>query len=52
MIDIEETKKILGKPKMSDGKAEQIRNEVQTLAEIVIDSYLQISPELREKLKK
>lgn len=51
MIDIKQTKKLLGKPEMSDEEAEQIRNEMRTLAEIVIDSYLEqkISPELREK---
>jgi hypothetical protein len=40
MLDIETTKKLLGKPKMSDEKVEKIRNEVQTLAEIIIESYL------------
>ena len=53
MIDIEETKKILGKPEMSDEEAELIRDDIRTLAEITIDSYIQqkISPELSEKLK-
>ena len=53
MIDIEETKKILGKPEMSDEEAELIRNDLRTLAEIAIDSYLsqKVSPEVKSKLK-
>jgi hypothetical protein len=53
MIDIEKTKKILGKPKMSDEEAEQIRNDIRTLAEIAVDSYLEkeIPPKPKGKLK-
>jgi len=53
MLDIETTKKLLGKPKMSDEEAEQIRDEMRTLAEIAVESYVskEVSPKVREKLK-
>ena len=53
MIDIETTKKILGKPDMSDKEAEQIRNDMRTLAEIAIEAYIEqkVVPQQRNKLK-
>ncbi|MCX6809613.1 MAG: hypothetical protein NTZ65_02615 [Candidatus Berkelbacteria bacterium] len=51
MLSIEITKKILGKPDISDEKAEFIRNEVRSLAEIVVGAFIdkEIKPDLKEK---
>jgi len=51
MLSIEITKKILGKPNISDEQAEFIRNEVRSLAEIVVGAFIdkEIKPDLKEK---
>jgi len=51
MLSIKTTKKILGKPDISDEKAEFIRNEVRSLAEIVVGAFIdkEIKPDLKEK---
>lgn len=53
MLSIETTKQILKNPKISDEKAELIRDEMRSLAEIVAETFInkEIEPELREKLK-
>ncbi|MFA5871595.1 MAG: hypothetical protein WC858_02625 [Parcubacteria group bacterium] len=40
MLSIEKTKELLDDKTISDDQAEKIRDDVQTLAEIIIEKYI------------
>lgn len=53
MLSIETIRQILKNPKISDEKAELIRDEMRSLAEIVAETFInnKIEPDIREKLR-
>lgn len=51
MLSLRDVKTLIGKPEISDYEAEFIRNEMRSLAEVVVESFIKssIKPELTEK---
>jgi len=41
MLTLEQTKKLLGDPEMSDREAQEIRNAFYSLADLIFDSWVE-----------
>lgn len=51
MLSLRDVKTLIGKPEISDNEAELVRNEMRSLAEVVVESFIKnrIKPEITEK---